>query len=145
MRRNRSLRYLPCEGMARPATCHKQNKQAESMKHWRPKSKKRGKRKKVFRLCAPTFRIRFYFWLSLYRFIINKKICFFNYYSNCFANFSSINLVYIFRCSSPPLNPVYTRRVIFRNVTHTTTWGEEEGVQNLKRKTTKHDHRSSHH
>ncbi len=27
------------------------------------------------------------------------------------ANFSSINLVYIFRCSSSPNNPVYTRHV----------------------------------
>ena len=28
-----------------------------------------------------------------------------------FGNFSSINLVSIFRCSSPPRNPVYARRV----------------------------------
>jgi hypothetical protein len=27
------------------------------------------------------------------------------------GNFSSINLVFIFRCSSPPSNPVYVRRV----------------------------------
>ena len=26
-------------------------------------------------------------------------------------NFSSINLIFIFRCSSSPINPVYTRRV----------------------------------
>jgi hypothetical protein len=41
--------------------------------------------------------IGFYLYLSLSRFIIN--------------NFSSINLIFIFRCSSSPCNPVYTRCV----------------------------------
>ena len=49
-----------------------------------------------------------YLYLSLYRFIINNFLV---TSPITLANLSSINLVSIFRCSSPPRHPVYPRRV----------------------------------
>ncbi len=57
--------------------------------------------------------------MSFYRFIINKRLTYrchsYNFYIThtpfTLSNLSPINLVSIFRCSSPPINPWYVRCV----------------------------------